>query len=41
MVVDGVKDLHHVHSLVCANILDYRSHDVKAQIIFKLLNNTL
>ena len=31
MVVDGVKDLHHPHSLVRANICDYRSHGVKGQ----------
>ena len=37
MVVDGVKDLHHAHSLVRANICDYRSRGVKGQIFFKLL----
>ena len=37
MVVDGVKDLHHAHSLVRADICDYRSRGVKGQIFFKLL----
>ena len=37
MVVDGVKDLHHVYSLVRADIHDYRTRGVKAQIFFKLL----
>ena len=37
MVVDGAKDLHHTHSLVHADICDYRSRGVKGQIFFKLL----
>ena len=37
MVVGGVKDLHHAHSLVRADICDYRSRGVKGQIFFKLL----
>ena len=37
MVVDGVKDLHHVHSFVRADIYDYRSRGVKGQIFFKFL----
>ena len=37
IVVDGVKDLHHKHSLLCVDIYDYRSRGVKAQIFFKLL----
>ena len=36
MVVDGVKDLHHKHSLAHTDIYNYRSCGVKAQI-FKLL----
>ena len=37
MVVDGVKDLHHVHLFVRADIYDYRSRGIKGQILFKLL----
>ena len=37
MVVNGVNDLHHAHSLVRADIRDYRSRGVKGQIFFKLL----
>ena len=37
MAVDGVKDLHQVHSFVHADIYDYRSRGVKGQIFFKLL----
>ena len=37
MVVDSVNDLHHEHSLVRADICDYRSRGVKGQIFFKLL----
>ena len=37
VVVDGVKDLHHEHSLAHTNIYDYHSRSMKAQIIFKLL----
>ena len=37
MVVDGVKDLHHAHSLVRADSGNHRSRGVKGQIFFKLL----
>ena len=37
IVVDGVKYLHHEHSLVPADICDYRSRGVKGQIFFKPL----
>ena len=36
-VVDGVKDLHHVHSFVHTDIHNYHSRGVKAQIFFKFL----
>ena len=38
MVVDGVKDLHHVYLFVRADFYDYRSRGVKGQIFFKLLS---
>ena len=37
MVADGVKDLHHEHLLVHADIYNYRSRGVKGQIFFNLL----
>ena len=37
VVVDGVTDLHHEHSLTHADVDDYRSRGVKTQIFFKLL----
>ena len=37
MVVDGVNDLHHAHSLVRADICDYHSRGVRLMMILLMI----